>query len=374
MDKEDFNEYLLHWKEALNPSNQIFHNKMIRCLAINNEVYVISFRPFSKNNTTFKNLKSSTIIDNNITWQYLKVKRNKISRFVSYKRQIKQLYKKLIDFDLILTDTINPIVLYNATKFAKKTRIPIVGICTDSPSNISGTSKAYTLLLLNLASNLDGYICLTSALNDLFNQNHKPNIIIEGLVESNDPIKNENKYGKYLFFGGALLPRYGVYNLINAFKKLSKPDLKLIICGHHADYVNLVEEIKKEENIIYLSMIPPNEVLSLEANAVACINPRPYSEDLDRYSVPSKTLEYFNSGAPVVSIKNSKLIKAFSEYAIWVKDNDVNSLVNGINLLLNLPSENRKHLAKRAKSEVRKQYSLESVNARLMDFFSNFNR
>lgn len=372
LDKKEYNEYRKLWKISPNPSNQNFHNKLIRSLAINNQVDVISIRPFSKKLVSLKRLKKKEEIEDNITWHYLGIKRGKVNRFFSIRNQALQIVKSIKEDALILTDTINPNVLYNATRVGKIRHLKVIGICTDSPSNITNTSRSYTLLILRLAKDLSGYISLTNGLNDLFNENNKPSLIIEGLVDQNEKYNNKNLYGRYLFFGGALLPRYGVYNLIEAFKKLSKTDLKLLICGHHCDETRLKNAIKDNPNIIYLGTLDVDEVMDLESEAVANINPRPFSEDLDRYSIPSKTLEYFNSGRPTISVKNSKLMKSFSDCAIWLKSGDADSLYNGINLLLDLTPENQIEIAYKAKEQVYKLYSLVAVNKKLNDFLSTF--
>ena len=63
------------------------------------------------------------------------------------------------------------------------------------------TPRSYTLYLLNQGKNLNGYIALTEGLNDLFNENGKPSIILEGIVEDLETKPVPNKYGKYFFFG-----------------------------------------------------------------------------------------------------------------------------------------------------------------------------
>ena len=372
LSKNEYNEYTKLWKISPNPSNQNFHNKLIRSLSINNKVEVISIRPFSKKLVSSKRLKKKEDIEGNITWHYLGIKRNKISRFFSIRKQALQIVKTIKEDVLILTDTINPNVLYNATRIGKKRHLKVIGICTDSPSNITSASRSYTLLILKLAKELSGYISLTSGLNDLFNEGGKPSLIIEGIIDEPTRLNNKNEYGKYLFFGGALLPRYGIYNLIEAFKKLPKTDLKLLICGHHGDIVKLQNAIKDNHNIIYLGTLDVDTVRDLESKSIANINPRPYSEDLDRYSIPSKTLEYFSSGRPTISVKNSKLMKNFSESAIWLKVGDVDSLYNGINLLLDLTPENQIQMGNKAKEQVYKLYSLDVVNEKLNDFLSTF--
>ncbi len=372
LDKKDYKEYAKYWKISPNPSNQNFHNKLIRSLAINNKIDVISIRPFSKKLVSLKRLKKKVNVIENITWHYLWINKGKLSRFFSIQNQALQIVKSIKEDAIILTDTINPNVLYNATRIGKKRHLKVIGICTDSPSNITNTSRSYTLLILKLAKDLSGYISLTTGLNNLFNEQEKPSLIIEGLVDKDITYNNKNIYGDYLFFGGALLPRYGVYNLIEAFKKLSKTDLKLLICGHHGDEIKLKEAIQDNPNIIYLGTLDVDTVLDLESKAIANINPRPYSEDLDRYSIPSKTLEYFASGKPTISVKNTKLMKNFSDYAIWLKGGDIDSLYNGINLLLNLTKQNQNEIAKKAKEQVYKLYSLEAVNKKLNDFLSTF--
>ena len=57
---------------------------------------------------------------------------------------------------------------------------------------------------------------LGKGLEELFNINSHPQLILEGIIEDKLPAKVENTYGKYFFFGGALLPRYGIYQLIQS--------------------------------------------------------------------------------------------------------------------------------------------------------------
>lgn len=61
LSKNEYNEYTKLWKISPNPSNQNFHNKLIRSLSINNKVDVISIRPFSKKLVSSKRLKKKKI-------------------------------------------------------------------------------------------------------------------------------------------------------------------------------------------------------------------------------------------------------------------------------------------------------------------------
>ena len=373
-DRDSYNKYLDYWKTPINSSNQTFHNKLIRSLGQNNHVNVVSIRPFSRKNCTIHNLKAGEDIEGQIHWHYLKINRNRLFNLHSIKKQIKDLFKDFYRNSIIITDTINPTVLFMATTFAKKYQMPIIGVCTDSPSNISGTTRTYTLLLLKLAKNLDGYIALTSGLNELFNEQEKPSVIIEGIVENDTVVKEKFQKNKYIFYCGALSDKYGIYQFINFYKTYIKTDLKLILCGHHADEAKLHQAIDDDPRISYLGNISNDNVLYYEANAWCNINPRPYSEDLDRFSIPSKVLEYLNSGAPTVSVKNSKLQKYFNADAIWLKNNSEEEFANGFQKLNYFSDKERNAMAKQARERVQKYYSLDAINNKLDGFLYLFTR
>ena len=372
--RDDYKAFYKLWNISLNPSNQNFHNKMIRSLAINNKVDVISIRPFSKRKCLVKYLPEETKEDDNITWHYIKIKGDRMARPFNIQKEVKKTLKKMDLADTIfITDTINPNVITNANKAKKKYQRPLIGVATDSPSNISGTPRSYTLYLLKQGQNLDGYISLTEGLNDMFNEKEKPSIVLEGVVEDNDTKPtNNSKYGNYFFFGGALLEKYGIYRLIDAFKKLETKEYHLVICGHHADERKLRESISGKKNIHYLKMLPVKEVLALEAGAFANVNPRPYSQDLDRFSIPSKTIEYFTSGKLTISAQSTILNKAFSGACIWCGYAKEEEIAAALNKAINMDEEKRTEMGLKAKKKALELYSLSAVNEKLNKFLAEF--
>lgn len=373
LEENDYIEFNKLWTVSLNPSNQNFHNKMIRSFALANPVEVISIRPFSKAKCEIKELKADKKVVGNITYHYLKIKRNKLLRLQSLRKQVKELIEEIkTDDSVIVTDTINPKCVLMTNFIQRKHHIPSIGICTDSPSNITGTNKSYTVFLLRNCYKLDGFITLTEGLNILFNPDNKDHITIEGIVESQDVGDEIPVEGKYIFFGGALLPRYGVYNLIEAFKNIKDEDVSLLICGHHANEQQIADAISGDARIKYLGTLPVKEVLLLEKNAFANINPRPFTQDLDRLSIPSKTLEYLASGALTISVRNTELEKTFKDCAIWAKTGNAKDLETSIKSALAMSDDERKNMAKTAKINAISHYSLEKISELVTDFSSKF--
>ena len=372
-DEKDYRSFMNIWKISLNPSNQNFHEKLIRALSINNKVDVISLRPFSHHLTNVRKLDYEVKEKGNVTWHYLKRSGNKIHRTLVATSLVSKEIKKL-DYknSIIITDTINKTVVRAISKLQKQFKIPVIGICTDSPSNITGTRRSYTVYLLEHCADFDGYIALTEGLNNLFNQNGKPGYIFEGIIEERTFKEKEETKKPYFFFGGALLPRYGVYKLIDAFKELNRKDVELLICGHHGDKERIKLACEGCSNIRYLGMLPMNKVMEYEAFSIANINPRPFSEDLDRFSIPSKTLEYMVSGRPTISVKNSILQSKFEKEVIWLDSASTSDIKNGMEKVLEMTEVERENFGEDAKNRVLALYSLENVAKNIQNFLLQF--
>ena len=370
--EDDFRSFINDWKISLNPSNQNFHNKLIRSLGLNNEVHVVSVRPFSRSNMKVSKLEKAVKKDGNITWHYVKRSGNKFYRaFVTTSQIMSNLRGIDVTDSIFVTDTINRSIVEAVYKIKKKYKRPVLGICTDSPSNISGTTRSYTLFLLKHTKDYDGYLSLTDGLNNLFNPEGKPSYIFEGLVEDKKlPVKEAKK--PYIFFGGALMEKYGVYNLIEAFKELDNKDIELLICGHHGNVHKLTEAIDGRKNIKLLGLLPVSQVMEYEQAALCTVNPRPFSEDLDRFSIPSKTLEYMAMGRPVISVRNTILKNKFPDELIWIPSSSVKDIKEGIQKVLNMTEVERENFGEEAKNRVLTLYSIKSVGMNIQSFLLSF--
>ena len=84
LEENDYIGFNKMWRVSLNPSNQNFHNKIIRALGISNKVEVISIRPFSKEKCALRELKAYEKKNENITYHYVAIKKNRLLRMVNY--------------------------------------------------------------------------------------------------------------------------------------------------------------------------------------------------------------------------------------------------------------------------------------------------
>lgn len=359
--ESDFTSNLKYWKVAPNTSNQNFHNKMIRAISLTHKVEVVSIRSINKNFAK-KELPKSKAINENITWNYIKVKQNRLYKLLKLNAEIRKTLS-INKEDIIIVDTLNLTLLKNAFHLSKISKAKIIGICTDSPNNISFISRRYKKNLFKYGRQLDSYVCLTEKINKLYNRD-KPYVIIDGINEElpfDKPIIN----GNYIYFGGSLMHEYGVYELIKAFNELNLNDIDLVICGHHEqpDFKAMIQNKK----IHYLGVKPYLEVANLEHYSLVAINPRPINPAIDEYSIPSKTLEFMINDALTVCV-NNELLSKYEDCIIWAKSGSSKDIKEAIIKALSLGDDRTKYIQK-AKMEVQKRTSFESVNNILKKLF-----
>lgn len=370
-EKNDYITFSKYWNTTLNTSIQNLHNRLIRSLALTNEVEVISIRPFSKKYCRLKSLPSAFNKSENINWHYLNIKRNKMARFHSAKRQAMKLISKMdLKNCVVITDTLNPYILNSSVSIAKKFHLPIIGVCNNTPSGIHNTGRSYTQFLLSMANNLSGYVALTTGLDELYNEQKRASIIIEGILDNDYQELEINDYQNYIFYNGSLEEKYGVFDLINAYKELNDSSIKLLISGYHLfDDNKFNKAINGNPNIIYLGMLNNDAILSYMNKALVNVNPRPYSEDFDRYLIPVNMIDYLSSSAITVSIRNNRLLKCFKDDCIWIDSTD--KLLDGLKFALK-EKNNNKLMIKKANEDVNRLYAMNQINKKLILFLKQF--
>jgi len=298
-----------------NPSNQNFHDKLIQALAISDEVAVISFVPAS--------CKDASIKDAGL-FHYVNSKGRMIDRLGAKKHSGVALGEKLLKEggDLILFDALNRSCGNVAIALAKKKKIPAVAIITDNPKNLAKVPYFYLKafkkhLKASLAS-----LALSSGLLASVGMIEKPHFLFAGLVEEPKSDHRLFSEGRYLYFGGALLARYGVLNLIEAYNETA-PDYDLVIAGHEKPSADFETLIQRNPRIHFLGQVSKRENYDLESHAALLINPRPYDERLDQESIPSKLLEYLATPTPILSTIHTALQKEYPSDVNWLSDSSV---------------------------------------------------
>ena len=328
MRENDFSLYQEEAKIKPNPSNQNFYYKLIKTLAINNTVSVVSHRPLVKGMFKRGYLESDTKIDGNIKFYYTNNRSDKLFKLFQEKQSIENAARQAIedflshDF-IIVTDTLRLNLLKAAKKIAKLYDVKIVGMLTDNPYNLSNGPVYVKKYLVQQASDLDGYLSLTNGLVQIYNENAR-SYVFEGLVSEENEGKKDPIFN-YFYFGGSLYERYGVKTLVDAFHN-SNIKAKLVLAGS-GPLDSYIEQLANDDyRILYLNQLSKEKNIAYMRNSIANINPRPLDLKMDNESVPSKLLEYLSIGTPVISTKFPRLYSTFKDDVHWIDGNTVDAM------------------------------------------------
>lgn len=161
----------------------------------------------------------------------------------------------------------------------------------------------------------------------------KKNLINLEIDYNNRYNKKENK----IVYTGTLAKKYGVLDLIDAFIKLNRKDCSLIICGGGDAEQEIKELANQYKNIVFKGKIPNSISKEIQNNADILINPRKATDEYTKYSFPSKTIEYLETGKSVIAYKLPGIPEVYNELIYYV-ENDLKSCIEKV---LNLDYESK---------------------------------
>ena len=366
----DFQSLMEKCEIKPNPSNQNFHHNLISLLAKDHRVDVVSIRPVSPATSDMKFFPSS-IVDN---YYYVGFHNTKMRRRIDLTINSQSIIKSLLEINggdtLLIVDGLSLLLAKIALRIKKLFHLPVLAIYTDNPRNITGVTAKYINKLEKLYAKFDDFFVITPALNLHINKFSRPALIYEGMINPSPKINYaiQKKYGRYFFFAGALYEKYGLQNLIDGFLA-SNIDDKLLIAGHGPGMQIVLDAQAKCQRIIYLGMLSEQMVAEYAVSALACINPRPLNESFDLQSLPSKVLQYLNSGVPVISSKHPRLYQVFKNDIIWLKDTSSATIKETLEQVALDPYQFQV-MAKKGKMDVEKYYGQDSVRQRINAFLA----
>lgn len=183
-------------------------------------------------------------------------------------------------------------------------------------------------IMRNIRS-VDGFVILTELMKDAMGIGNNF-AVVEGIAT--DTFKNigpnrvTQSGEKIILYTGTLNKKFGVLNLVEAFKMIPGENYRLILCGTGDLEKKIQEEEQSDRRIIFKGLVSREEALRLQQEATVLINPRQNNEEYTKYSFPSKVLEYLCSGTPVIAYKLDGIPDEYDKYIHYIEDNSLASL------------------------------------------------
>lgn len=243
-----------------------------------------------------------------------------------------------------------------------KRRNPFIKTCLIVPDlpEFMGCNRVYKALglrdkdlksIYKSIDEIDSFVFLTDSMAEHFGVNNKPWVRIEGIYTPKTLPNEIRKEGKVILYAGALLEKYGIKTLIEAFQKIEDKDYSLWICGDGA-YLNDIQQIcKYDERIVYKGLVSHDEVLVLQQKASLLVNPRTPEGEYTKYSFPSKTMEYIASGTPTLMYRLPAMPDEYLPYFFQIESmNDSLLLSKQIQTICEMESHVLKEFGVKASS------------------------
>lgn len=365
---EDFTKLVRYSNIKPNPSGQNFHYKIIDELRKHHRFIAISLRPITSK--SFHKFYIPYEVNNYFYYPSF-INRRLLKKHSFVKNALKIVSNlKYKNEQVVIVDLLNTTLVTLAKKMKHKYNSKIVGILTDNPHNLSITSKRYIEEVEKGFDICDAFITLTPELEKYVNKSNRPSLIEMGILDEDKDYPQVDE-DKYIFFAGALFDRYGVQILVDGFKK-ANVDAKLVTAGQGPLSSYLATLADNDPRFVFLDVLPHEQIKQYEQHALININPRIFTDELDKYSVPSKVIEYASSGRPTISTIHTGLKNTFNDSIYWLDKIDKNTLAKAINdVLANIDNATEK--AKLAKEIAYQNFNsvkvVEDINKFLNGYF-----
>lgn len=254
------------------------------------------------------------------------------SKYYHLKRKLKDTLLKQEDCWVVAYSLSTPILqLFRYIK-CNNPKIKIALIVPDLPQYMNeGAGKLYHYLKekdieiqRKLYSYIDSMIYFSKYMNEFFCFPESQCLVIEGAinetVQYSKPINQGSKV--VILYSGGVESSYGILDLLLAFSMIKNPGYELHIIGGGSGVESVKEKANEDIRIKYLGIMDRNAVLKYQTEATVLVNPRRAEKIFTKYSFPSKTLEYMQSGTPIIMHKLSGIPEEYDNYLTYFSDND----------------------------------------------------
>lgn len=192
--------------------------------------------------------------------------------------------------------------------------------------------KLFNVIQLKLLHKADCYVVLTDQMVEYLGLNNKPWVRVEGIYNEDETFLNQfmrNKSSdqeKVILYTGTLEYPYGIKELLDAFRLIREKDYRLWICGSGSGKNLVQRRAQEDDRITYFGIVGKEKIIELQTKATILVNPRNTIGEYNKYSFPSKTMEYFASGTPALIYRLDGIPDEYFNYCYTVPDNSISAL------------------------------------------------
>lgn len=265
----------------------------------------------------------------------------------------------------IICDVLSISSCLGALIASKVNGLKSVAVVTDIYSQMAGGKKSGLMgVIKKVAGHLQKwystsfscYVLLTEAMNEIVNPNNQPFVVMEALCDNQElqAVHRENRRGcQVILYAGGIEEQYGLKTLIDGFIRIPRKDIQLVLYGHGSFVNAVIAKSKEDTRIVYRGIANNEQIVEEEIKATLLVNPRLTTEELTKYSFPSKNMEYMSSGTPVLTTQLPGMPKEYYPYVfLFDRGETPEGFAEAIEYVLSLPEETLEEKGKLAREFV----------------------
>ena len=311
----------------------------------------------------------------------VKLLRNR-SRSQGIYRELKRWCASSNEPKTLLMYTISQSFVLAVWKLKKKyPDLRVCAIVADLPDmcNLSSSQSFGARLIAKLRSRdaysmlscVDRFVLLTKHMASYMGLT-QPWCVMEGIAAGAEALPERTDDGtKTVMYSGTLHRQFGVMRLVEAFRKIEDPRMRLVLCGIGDSEGDIRRAAEEDGRIDFLGQLKRDEVIRLQRQATVLVNPRPGDEEFTKYSFPSKTMEYLASGVPVVAYKLAGIEDEYDAYLQYPRDGSVEALADKLCQVCSWPRERWAAVGREGRRFVLENKNAVAQARRILEFLSD---
>lgn len=226
--------------------------------------------------------------------------------------------------------------------------------------------KVDTRRFMKLNAQVDSYMLLTKHMAEPMQVADRPYIVVEGIVGQRSRHAPAGRTGsKRITYAGTLNEAFGIRNLLNAFRMFDEADVALELFGN-GDMKDEIEELSRIDGRIHYHGVVSADVAAQKLQeSDVLVNPRLNNEEYTKYSFPSKTIEYLNSGNAVVAYMLDGIPENYRKFMFVPDDDSAEGLFHALKHALNAEAAEIRQKYEQAQDYMQNTLSPEQLGKRL---------
>ncbi|MEV6371702.1 glycosyltransferase [Micromonospora musae] len=304
-----------------------------------------------------------------------------LTRFLAARRRVTA---SLGAGDVLLVHGVHTPFLWVGALAARRRGVRVVPVLTDPPGVALPTDGPLVRLLRRIdvamvraaLRRCTGVIALTGPLAEDYAPG-QPHLVMEGIFHPPAGVRPRLEAApgvREVVYAGGLSRAYGVDRLVEAFRALPDPDLRLLLFGRGELTPWLREQSEIDQRIAPPELLDRDVLAGRLARAAVLVNPRPVEQGFVRYSFPSKTIEYLSAGVPVVSTRLPGIPADYLPHLVLAEPDTVDGLREALTRALAIPPTEVARRGAAGRDFLRLTRSPAAQGRRVHDFLASLDR